>query len=63
METILATAFGRRVNVQRGESSELSKQIEIIMSEITDGQIERMIMLESMDMVSYHIIAGSFGEY
>ena len=48
METILATAFGRRVNVLRGESNELSKRIEVIMSGITDGQIDGMIMLESM---------------
>ena len=47
METILATAFGRRVNVLRGESNELSKQIEVIISGITDGQIDGMIMLES----------------
>ena len=47
METILATAFGRRVDVLRGESNELSKQIEVIMSSITDGQIDGMIMLES----------------
>ena len=50
METILATAFGRRVNVLRGESSELSKQIDVIISGITDGQVDGMIMLESKDV-------------
>ena len=59
METILATAFGRRVNVQRGESSELSRQIEIIMNSIIDGQIEGMIMLESKDTTSYRIAGSS----
>ena len=50
METILATAFGRRVNVLMGESSELSKQIDIIISGITDGQVDGMIMLESKEL-------------
>ena len=51
METILAIAFGRRVNVQRGESSELSKKMEDLMSGITDGQIEGLFMLQSMTII------------
>ena len=49
METILATAFGRRVNVQRGESTELSKSIELLMDGFTDGQLEKMILIQSMN--------------
>ena len=47
METILATAFGRRVNVQRGETDELSKSMEVLMAGFTDGQVETMILFES----------------
>ena len=48
METILATAFGRRINVQRGESSELSKKMEVLTSSFVDGQFELMFVLQSM---------------
>ena len=47
METILATAFGRRVNIQRGESDELSKAMEQIMGGFTDGQVETILLFES----------------
>ena len=53
METILATAFGRRVNMLRGESSELSNKMEMLMDGFTDGQIDGMFMLESKDMIGY----------
>jgi hypothetical protein len=62
MECILATAFGRHVNVLRGESSELSQQIEIIIGCLVDGQVEKMIVLESKDIISCHI-AGKFGKH
>ena len=51
METILAIAFGRRINVQRGESSELSKKMEALLSGIIDGQIDGMLMLQSMTII------------
>ena len=51
-ECILATAFGRHVNVLRGETSKLSKLIDIIIGGLTGGQVEGMIVLESKDIVS-----------
>ena len=51
METILATAFGRQVNVQRGESDELSKAMELLMSGFTDGQVEKLILFESEPVI------------
>ena len=58
-ECILATAFGRRVNVLRGETSKLSEQIEIVIGGLTDGQVEGMIVLESKDIVSCCVV-GNF---
>ena len=51
METILATAFGRRVNIQRGESDELSKAMELLMAGFTDGQVEQLILIESEPLI------------
>lgn len=51
METILAIAFGRRVSVQRGESSKLSKTVQDLMSGITDGQVEGLFLLQSMMII------------
>lgn len=39
METILATAFGREVNVQRGESDELSRTAYTISRLMGEGQL------------------------
>ena len=47
METILATAFGRRVELQRGESDQLSKSMRLLVGGFTSGQVEKFILLES----------------
>ena len=47
METILATAFGRQVELQRGETDPISKSMEVLVGGFTDGQIEKFILLES----------------
>ena len=47
METILATAFGRQVELQRGETDLISKSMEVLVGGFTDGQVEKFILLES----------------
>ena len=54
METILATAFGRQVNIQRGESDELSKAMEQLISGFTDGQVEKIVLFESKPLMPVH---------
>ena len=51
METILATAFGRRVDIQRGESDEISENIRLLFQDAKDGEIERFFMLISKPLV------------
>ena len=58
METILATAFGRRVNVQRGESDELSKAMELLLGGFTDGQVELLILIESEHLIIMLVFVG-----
>ena len=47
METILATAFGRQVDLQMGESDQLSKSMGLLVGGFTSGQVEKFILLES----------------
>ena len=47
METILATAFGRQVELQRGESDQLSQSMGLLVGGFTSGQVEKFILLES----------------
>lgn len=47
LETILATAFGRRINLQRGESDQFSKSMELLLSGFTDGQFEQFVLFHS----------------
>ena len=47
LETILATAFGRRIDLQRGESDQFSKSMELLLSGFTDGQLEQFILFHS----------------
>ena len=51
METILATAFGRRVDIQRGESDEISENIKILFRDTKEGEIERFFTLISKPLV------------
>ena len=47
LETILATAFGRRIDIQRGESDQFSKSMEYIVKGFVDGQFEQFILVHS----------------
>ena len=47
LETILATAFGRRIDLQRGESDQFSKSMELLISGFTDGQLEQFVLFHS----------------
>ena len=50
METILATAFGRKVDVQGGEADELTNAAKSFFSQAEEGQLasrEVLIMLNS----------------
>ena len=51
METILATAFGRVINVQRGESDELTKAVDSVFRRLQEGSsmldVDMMILLIS----------------
>ena len=55
LETILATAFGRRINLQRGESDHFSKSMELLLSGFTDGQFEQFILFHSKFTVTVRI--------
>ena len=47
LEIILATAFGRKVDLQRGESDDLSKAMDTLVGGFSDGQVEKFILFES----------------
>ena len=47
LEAILSTGFGRRVDIQLGESDELAKAMSTTVAQFTDGQVERFILLSS----------------
>ena len=51
---IVATAFGRQINVQRGESDEFSKAMDTAMKGFASGQFENFTLIHSM-----HILSGS----
>ena len=48
LEAIVATAFGRQVNLQRGESDEFSKAMDTAMKGFASGQFENFILFHSM---------------
>ena len=48
LEAIVATAFGRQINLQRGESDEFSKAMDIAAKGLSSGQIENLILINSM---------------
>ena len=58
LEIILAAAFGRLVDIQKGESEELSRCVDTLLEGVMDGQIERYIMFYSKS----HIFEQAFGE-
>ena len=47
LEAILATAFGRRVDIQRGESDDFSKAMDAMTAGFNDGQFEQIILFNS----------------
>ena len=48
LEAIVATAFGRQINLQRGESDESSKAMDTAMKGFTSGQFKNFILIHSM---------------
>ena len=56
LETILSTAFGRQVDIQRGESDELSKSIDKLFASFTGGRFEALILLHSKPYACLYII-------
>ena len=47
LEAILATAFGRRVDLQKGESDEVTKAMSLLSDTVADGQFEQIILMNS----------------
>ena len=47
LEAILATAFGRRLDIQKGESDEFSKAMDVATGGLADGQFEQFILFNS----------------
>ena len=50
LEAILAIAFGRRVDLQKGESDEFSKAMNTVITGFGDGEFEQFIMVNSKYM-------------
>ena len=48
LEVIVATAFGRQINVQRGESDEFSKAMDTAVKGFADGLFENFTLIHSM---------------
>ena len=47
LEVILATAFGRQVDLQKGESDEFSKAFHTILTGSEEGQMEQFLLFNS----------------
>ena len=47
LENILATAFGRRVDIQKGESDEFTKAMTLLSDSVADGQFEQIVLMNS----------------
>ena len=47
LEAILATAFGRRVDLQKGESDEVTKAMSMMTQSVSDGQFEQFLVMSS----------------
>ena len=48
LEAIVATAFGRQINLQRGESDEFSRAMDTATKGLSSGQFENFTLLDSM---------------
>ena len=53
LEAIVATAFGRQVDIQRGDSDEFSKAMDIILEGFADGQLENFMLFHSKPCVHF----------
>ena len=60
LEAIVATAFGRQINVQRGESDDFATAMDTAMKGFASGQLENVVLFYSMLRVIY-CIAEKFG--
>ena len=47
LESIIATAFGRQINLQKGESDDLTKAMDVAMKGLSSGHFENFILLNS----------------
>ena len=48
LESIIATAFGRQINLQRGESDDLTRAMDVTVKGLSGGYFENFILLNSM---------------
>ena len=58
LEAILATAFGRRLDLQKGESDEFSKAMDMLITDFGDGQFEQFLLLNSKLIILCHSYAA-----
>ena len=56
LEAILATAFGRRVDLQKGESDEITRAMNNLMGTFSDGQFEQFILANSKVKIIFFIV-------
>ena len=55
LETTLATAFGRIIDIQKGESDQFSKSMELLVSGFSDGQFEQFVLFHSKFTITVRI--------
>ena len=48
LESIIATAFGRQINLQSGESDNLTRAMDVTVKGLSGGYFEKIILLNSM---------------
>ena len=48
LEVIVATAFGRQINLQRGESDDFTKAMDTVAKGLSGGQFESFALLHSI---------------
>ena len=56
LEAILATAFGCNLDLQKGESDEFNKTINIATGGFADGQFERFILFNSEWLITHTVL-------
>ena len=54
MEIILAAAFGRQVDILRGESDELSESVKLLLKGLNEAKMLHFITLLSKFYKNYH---------